>query len=127
MFVERTLKLVNASAADADMGMNVKAKKPNSQGAINRYPVRLRRHARRRALAACFARGACRAMSPVTLATALPPAAYTSRGLTPLPPGRAHRPMKETPGPPIRPPPRGDDHLPRRRPPPAETTTSRGD
>jgi hypothetical protein len=36
MFVERTLKLVNARAADAEMGMNVKAKNPNSHGAMNR-------------------------------------------------------------------------------------------
>jgi len=30
------LKLVNASAAEAAIGMNVKAKKPKSQGAMNR-------------------------------------------------------------------------------------------
>src|ERR1051326_587151 len=71
MFVESTLKLVNASAADADIGMNVNAKKPNSHGAMNRYPVRLRRHARRRALVAAERDGARNATSWLTLAIGL--------------------------------------------------------
>src|SRR6516165_8052945 len=67
--VESTLKLVNARTAEAEIGMKVNAKKPNSHGAMNRYPIRLRRQARRRALAAAEVRdGARRAMSWLTLA-----------------------------------------------------------
>jgi hypothetical protein len=35
-FEDRTLKLVNARAAEAVIGIHVKARKPNSQGAMNR-------------------------------------------------------------------------------------------